>query len=67
MLAGPANRATAQVTCGGNSAGSGLTTWDLDAGSDVTAQWTGAKNGETGWPTEHHGPAMEYMARCPDG
>ena len=55
------------MVCGGMSAGSGLDTWDLDAGSEVVAQWTGAKNGETGWPTEHHGPAIEYMARCPNG
>lgn len=62
---GPANRATGQVACGGNSAGSGLESWPIKAGSTVVAQWSGPKNGESVWPVEHLGPILEYMAKCP--
>ncbi|WWC64347.1 uncharacterized protein I303_106957 [Kwoniella dejecticola CBS 10117] len=49
---------TAIVACGGLSAGSGLETWDVNAGDSVTAHWNT-------WPDSHKGPVTEYMAACP--
>jgi hypothetical protein len=48
---------TGIVACGGPDAGSGLETWDLNAGDEVTVSW------DT-WPDSHKGPVTEYMAYC---
>ncbi|OCF43460.1 hypothetical protein I317_02760 [Kwoniella heveanensis CBS 569] len=55
---GFADYTTGIVACGGLSAGSGLETWDVNAGDSVTANWNT-------WPDSHKGPVTEYMAACP--
>ncbi|WWC71796.1 uncharacterized protein I206_105755 [Kwoniella pini CBS 10737] len=55
---GYADYTSATVACGGTSAGSGLETWDVNAGDSVTAHWNT-------WPESHKGPVTEYMAACP--
>ncbi|WVW85922.1 hypothetical protein I302_107960 [Kwoniella bestiolae CBS 10118] len=55
---GFADYTSAIVACGGLSAGSGLETWDVNAGDSVTAHWNT-------WPDSHKGPVTEYMAACP--
>lgn len=55
---GPTDYNSSIVACGGASAGTGLETWDLNAGESVTAVWDS-------WPEEHRGPVTEYMAACP--
>ncbi|WVQ94614.1 hypothetical protein IAU59_001694 [Kwoniella sp. CBS 9459] len=55
---GFADYTTGIVACGGLSAGSGLETWDVNAGDSVTANWNT-------WPDSHKGPVSEYMAACP--
>lgn len=39
---------SAQVACGGWSAGNGVETWDLNAGSTVTARWNNWDYGHKG-------------------
>ncbi|WVF67002.1 hypothetical protein IAT40_001745 [Kwoniella sp. CBS 6097] len=55
---GFADYTTGIVACGGLSVGSGLETWDVNAGDSVTANWNT-------WPDSHKGPVTEYMAACP--
>jgi hypothetical protein len=50
---GPSDRDSGIVACGGS--GSAPTSWNLDAGSSVIAQWSGGSNGKSVWPEEHHG------------
>jgi hypothetical protein len=50
-------RYTGIVACGGPDAGSGLETWDLNAGDEISVSW------DT-WPESHKGPVTEYMAYC---
>jgi hypothetical protein len=43
------------VACGGASSGSGLETWSLEAGSEVTATWT------SNWPPAHLGTFSSFV------
>lgn len=51
--AGHADYTTGIVACGGKSAGTGLQTWDLDAGSTVIAHWNQ-------WPADHLGECLKW-------
>jgi len=46
------------VACGGMSAPNSVLTWDVQAGSTITAKWDE-------WDWGHRGPVLEYMAACP--
>lgn len=38
-------------------------TWDIEPGSSITVTWD---HEFEHFPGDHRGPAMEYMAACPD-
>ncbi|KAK6432973.1 hypothetical protein LTR95_010851 [Oleoguttula sp. CCFEE 5521] len=53
---GPQNYTTPQIICHLDATPGG-TSVKIAAGSEITLQWTP-------WPVSHHGPVIDYLARC---